>query len=99
MARGKFDGVPTDELFDAAAFQDDKPHKQESIRSVAQGKCPNCTAKKTGVVRQGPHLVWRRHQYTTWSGAHIDCPSSGVALCVCPERKPLDRTNPIHCVH
>lgn len=61
------------------------------VRSVAWGNCPCCHAgpvKPVGLVRQGDHLVWRGHDYATWSGARVQCPASWVALCNLPQRSP-----------
>lgn len=83
--KGKFDDVPTEPMFDMAPVED-HAEKQKTVRSVASGRCPECRNLKLGVVRQGKHLVWREHTYTTWSGARIVCRASGVATCVAPER-------------
>lgn len=92
----KFDAVDTAPLFDMDAT--DKP-KRERVKSVRQAKCPHCSAVKTGLVRQGDHLVWRLHTLTTWAGTSRTCPASGVAVCVAPERVPLIPSRPARCKH
>lgn len=79
--------IPTIELFDAEGFRQEK-QRPEYTKSVAQGKCPKCTKAKIGLVRQGEHLVWRHHTYRTWQNAPVECPASGVAVCVLPEGTP-----------
>jgi hypothetical protein len=81
----KFDDVPTEPLFDMEATEDHS-EKQKRVKSVASGRCPECKNLKLGVVRQGEHLLWREHTYTTWSGARITCRASLIATCVAPER-------------
>ena len=99
MARGKFDDIPTEPMFDAEDYREQKAKKQRTAKSVAQGKCPLCTKPKVGVIRINQHLAWRTHTYTTWGGRVIDCVSSGVYLCVLPETNPLDTSAPLHCRH
>lgn len=57
-------------------------------RSVAHAKCPGCNrhtakgdTKLTGLLRTGPHLVWRSHDIVTWSGSRRPCPNSGIPIC------------------
>lgn len=59
-----------------------------AARVVAYGMCPECrgTGRRTGLQRQGAHLVWREHRYTTWSGTRMTCRASGVRLCALPAR-------------
>lgn len=63
--------------------------KSRSIPSVAQAKCPQCAnAGTTGLVPQGPHLVWRLHTRRTIGGVALECQASGMPVCqVAP--KPL----------
>lgn len=65
-----------------------------AIRSVAFGLCPghasSGAARGTGLVRQGPHLVWRYHQKRTFAGIPIDCPSVGQPVCTSPSRPGAD---------
>ncbi len=96
MSRGKFDGIPTNELFDAEPMRERK-RRPKTIPSSAHGKCPQCTAEKVGLVRVGAHLVWRRHTYRTWVGTAVECPASGVTLCVAPEGRPPLNVHPIPC--
>jgi len=72
---------------------------KSTTRSVRQGKCPACMAPKTGLVASGVHLVWRAHSLTTWGGTPIACRTSGVAVCVAPERNPLVQHDPARCPH
>lgn len=71
--------------------------KRESVRSIAFGTCPGHTddgsARRTGLVRQGGHLVWRWHQTKTYSGVAIECPSSGQPVCTSPSRS----ADVVHC--
>lgn len=57
-------------------------------RPAAYGLCPKCRGrgKRTGLMRQGKHLAWRQHSYTTWTGARMTCQASGVLLCQLPAR-------------
>lgn len=92
MARRKFDDIPTESMFsddEVAGLKEDKP-KPERARTIASGRCPECSNMRLGVVRQGDHLLWRVHTYTTWSGAKLTCRASGVATCVAPERYSAD---------
>ncbi|WP_076260844.1 hypothetical protein [Intrasporangium flavum] len=64
--------------------------RRASVRSVKFGICPGHTddgsAKRTGLLPQGLHLVWRYHQTKTFGGVAIDCPSSGQPVCTSPSR-------------
>lgn len=72
--------------------------RTRSTPSVRQGKCPECaTTGTTGIVRQGPHLVWRLHTRSTLSGARLDCRASGAPICqVAP--KPLPSVTTPTCI-
>lgn len=87
-SRKKFDGVPTESMFGDSEVDEMRQTKEptKKPRSVAAGRCPECSNMRLGVVRQGQHLVWRQHYYITWSGAQVVCRASGVATCVAPER-------------
>lgn len=89
--------------YDVPLFDMDVPpdstRKKRSVKAVRQGKCPNCHAEKMGLLSSGVHLVWRSHTYRTWSGTPVTCPSSGVAVCVAPERTPLIPSDPAKCRH
>jgi hypothetical protein len=92
MGAKRYDpSVETDPLFDITPGMIGSPRpKRESVRSVAFGSCPGHTddgsARRTGLVRQGGHLVWRWHQTKTFAGLAIDCPSSGQPVCTSPSR-------------
>jgi hypothetical protein len=73
--------------------------RPKGLRSVAQGTCPICLVTSVGLVRQGNHVVWRLHSYMTWGGTRMPCPTSGVAVCVAPEQKPLHPNEPVRCGH
>lgn len=84
-------------LFDVSptqvATREGGPSK--SIRSVTRGMCPQCAADRpTGIIRQGAHLVWRLHTRTLGSGARIECPGAGAAICHCPPRPVVGVTTP-----
>jgi WhiB family redox-sensing transcriptional regulator len=102
---GKFDDVPTIELFDPDALRvtrkdaEDGPRKK-SVPSVAQGNCPNCLKQPAALVAQGPHWLWKAHQFKTWGGDTRECSASGVALCVAPEPEGRSYSGiPLHCPH
>ena len=64
---------------------------QKPLKVVGSGWCPGCRFSKktaTGLLESGEHLIWRPHTKPTWSGAVVDCMSSGVRLCV---MAPLDK--------
>jgi hypothetical protein len=96
MAKRKFDDVPTESMFDDAAVESmrDEKTRPDRPKTIASGRCPECHNGRLGVVRQGEHLLWREHTYTTWSGARLTCRASGVATCVAPER--VSRDYPMH---
>lgn len=75
-------------LFNAEDYRQEKQRGQY-VKSVAQGKCPKCTREKIGLLRQGEHIVWRHHTYKTWHNVPVECPASGVAVCVLPEGEPV----------
>lgn len=86
MGKRKFDDVPTESMFDAEHYRS-SPERPKRPRTIASGRCPECIGgTRVGVVRQGEHLLWREHYYTTWSGARQLCRASGVATCIAPER-------------
>ena len=98
----KSDPFGTEELFPATLGQTETEGSEERrkpVRSLRQGKCPCCTANRTGLVLVGDHLVWRWHTYVTWSGTRLLCRASGVAVCVAPERNPINPTDPARCAH
>lgn len=96
MGKRKFDDVPTDSMFgdDELDAMRQHPEPVKRPRTVASGRCPECSGQRVGVVRQGEHLVWREHMYTTWGGSRQLCRASNVATCVAPER--LSRDYPMH---
>lgn len=96
MTKRKFDGVPTESMFDDESVEDMRQEKvrEKRPRTIASGRCPECSNARLGVVRQGEHLLWREHYFTTWSGAKQICRASNVATCVAPER--LSRDYPQH---
>jgi hypothetical protein len=98
MRKGKFDDIPTEELFSADDMRSGK-RRQKSVKSVAWGNCPGCLADKMGLVLVGRHLVWRQHTYRTWSGAAVECTSSGVSVCVAPEKTPTHAAVAVTCPH
>lgn len=55
-------------------------------KSVAFGACPDCSAFKVGLIRQGAHLVWRDHSYRTHGGTSLQCRAVAVTLCSAPAR-------------
>lgn len=89
----------TAELFGAEPYSAGKVKRPAGPRASAVGKCPECHKAKVGLLRQGNHLVWREHRYSTWSGAPMVCRASGVALCVAPEGNPPLNVDPIRCPH
>jgi hypothetical protein len=91
--------VDEDALFDAEPLRRVRPKAQRGPKSVAQGCCPLCMKAKIGLLAQGPHVVWRPHYYRTWKNAPVLCSASYVAVCVAPERDPLDHLNPVRCNH
>lgn len=98
VRKGKFDDIPTGELFDAEPLRSGRV-RTRSVKSVAHGNCPRCLADKIGLVRIGVHLVWRLHTYRTWSGAPMQCGASGVTVCDAPEASPPLNTEPVACPH
>lgn len=61
--------------------------KDQKVAIVDRGLCPGCNNdKKTGLVRQGSHLVWRIHDRLIGSGARIPCHTSGIPVCEAPAR-------------
>jgi hypothetical protein len=86
-------------LFDLPAEAGRSEVKTPALRSVRQGKCPACKALKTGLLASGQHIVWRPHNLTTWGGTRVPCRTSGVAVCVAPERDPLLSQDPAICPH
>jgi hypothetical protein len=73
--------------------------RRRGLRSVAQGTCPVCLGSPVGQVRQGNHVVWRLHSYMMWGGTRMPCATSGVGVCVAPERNPLHPSDPVRCGH
>lgn len=96
--RGKFDDVPTEELFPASDYRETR-RRPKSIKSSAQGNCPKCLVGKIGLVLIGSHLVWRLHNKRTWNGTAVECMASGVAVCDAPETDPLNPAKPLKCPH
>lgn len=96
MAKRKFDDVPTESMLADSEVEAMRSHPERVKRppTVASGRCPECSNGRLGVVRQGGHLLWREHYYTTWSGARQLCRASNVATCVAPER--VSRDYPMH---
>jgi hypothetical protein len=92
------DPIGTDAMFDVEPLRHAK-QRTKSVPSAAQGNCPRCLRGKTGLMPQGRHLVWRQHNYTTWSGARMPCPASGIAVCALPEVNPLDGLFTVRCMH
>jgi hypothetical protein len=92
------DPYGTGDMFDVEPLRDTTV-KRQTQKSVAQGKCPECTRPKIGLLAQGDHIVWRQHYYTTWHGTPMPCRASGVTACVAPERDPLDPSMPVRCPH
>jgi hypothetical protein len=60
--------------------------RKRAARPFTFGSCPYCHNGKVGLVLLGGHLVWREHTYRTWSGAPVQCATSGVRLCDVPAR-------------
>jgi len=89
------DNVPLFEIDIPVVSKDKAP----AVKSARQGNCPCCQALKSGLLWSGNHLVWRAHTYRTWGGTAVPCPSSGVAVCVAPERHPLVSSDPAKCRH
>lgn len=96
MSRRRADetcGTPT--MFDVDPTTDSlgEAARAKAPKSELHGACPTCNRRgkrneqvNTGLIRQGPHLVWRPHNITTWKGTKIPCRASGVAVCVAPDR-------------
>jgi hypothetical protein len=99
MSRGKFDGVPTGELFSVDDGMRDHKQRRRSAKSQAQGNCPRCLRPKVGLVLVGEHLVWRQHDKRTCSGAPVECQASGVSACVAPEAEPFVNPERVRCPH
>jgi hypothetical protein len=95
--RDKWADLPTEEMFDAEEFRQEKP-KAKSPRSVRMGNCPHCSRNPVGIVLQGTHYVWRSHTYRTWGGATMPCAASYVALCNAPDKHEVGRTA-VKCPH
>lgn len=96
MGKRKFDGVPTESMFEDADLDAMRKHPEPTKRprTVASGRCPECSNGRVGAVRQGEHVLWREHYYTTWAGTRQLCRASNVATCVAPER--FSRDYPYH---
>lgn len=57
--------------------------KQKRERPVARGACPLCSADSIGLSRSpdGRHLVWRMHDFVTFTGTHVPCQATAQHLC------------------
>jgi len=99
MTKGKFDGIPTGELFPIDDGMRDQKRRRASVKSAAQGNCPKCLRPKVGLVLVGRHLVWRQHDKRTWSGTPVECQASGVSACVAPEVEPYVNPEAVRCPH
>lgn len=96
----KFKDVPTIPLFSVEQLAPARDERPKRPRSVAMGNCPMCSKNPVGLVRQGDHLVWRSHFYTTWGGAARQCQASNVAICVAPEPEGKEHNyTPVRCAH
>lgn len=91
MARRKqlWEDVPMPGMDKLVAVHDQSEiHGLKRPTIVASGWCPGC--RKTpvendrgiGVIEQGGHLVWKLHNRKNIYGTAMQCPTSGVMLCV-----------------
>lgn len=75
-------------------------HARAVERAVTTAYCPGHHGdKKTGVMRQGAHLVWRIHDVMTFGGARIQCSASGATLCQTGLRRGEKRSRGLSCSH
>jgi hypothetical protein len=74
--------------------------KQKTLKSIARGACPFCSAEAIGLVRSpdGLHLAWRMHNLVTHAGTRVPCQSTGQHLCDAPARPVPGVTAPA-CLH
>lgn len=57
-------------------------HAKATDKTVGTAWCPERNdTRKTGLHRQGQHVVWRIHDRVTAGGVRIQCRASGVPLC------------------
>lgn len=91
-ARKGDDPYGTDLMFEVAkpVAMRGEGSRAKAPRSAEFAYCPSCHPtdrkglKRTGLIRQGAHLVWRQHNLVTWSGGRRPCISSGVPVCQHP---------------